>query len=147
MYQLFHLLRAGAEKIYVFAAAMHASFGHGRDIAAVVADHFVLSLVMSERDSAVLALERFPTGAAQHHRGIPAAIEQYHDLFLAFEPLFDLGSEFARNNLLAAGLLEFLAHVDNLDFRQGTALHAIGQVYQRVLIFLGVEIRFQRWRG
>ncbi len=45
------------------------------------------------------------------------AVEQHHDLLFAVEPILDLGGEFARNHLLAAGFLELLAHVDDFDFR------------------------------
>ena len=90
--------------------------------------------------------QRLAAGAAQHHGRISAAIEQHHDLLFAFEALFDLRRQLARDDLLVAGFLKFLAHVDDLDFRQRTLLHAVGQLDQRVLIFLRVEIRFQRWR-
>jgi hypothetical protein len=45
-----------------------------------------------------------------------------------------------------AGFLEFLPHVDDLDFGQRALLHAVGQLDQRVFIFLRVEIGFQRGR-
>ena len=122
-------------------------FGHGRGVAAVVADHFVLALVVGKGDGAVLAFQSFAAGAAQHHRRISAAIEQHHDLFFAVKAFFDLRGQLARDHLLVAGLLEFLPHVDDLDFRQRALLHAVGQLDQRVFIFLRVEIRFQRWRG
>jgi hypothetical protein len=144
--QLFQLLRASTEKINILAAAVDAGFGHGRGIATIVANHFVLALVMSERDGAVLAFERLAAGAAQHHRRISPAIEQNHDLLFAVEALFDLRGEFARDDLLVAGFLEFLPHVDDLDLGQRTLLHAVGQLDQRVFIFLRVEIRFQRGR-
>ena len=106
----------------------------------------MFALVMSEGNGAVLALQSLAAGAAQHHGRISAAIEQDHDLLFAVEALFDLRGEFARDDLLVAGFLEFLAHVDDFDFRQRTLLDAVGQLDQRVFIFLRVEIRFQRRR-
>ena len=44
--QLFQLLRPGSKKIDVFAAAMDAGSRYRRDVAAVVADHLLLSLVV-----------------------------------------------------------------------------------------------------
>ena len=145
--QLFQFLRARAQEINVLAAAVHAGFRHGRGVSAIVADHFVLALVMGERDGAVLAFELLAASAAEHDGRISAAVEQHHDLLFALEPLFDFGGEFARDDLLVAGLLELLAHVDDFDFGQRTLLHAIGQFDQRIFIFLRVEIRLQRRRG
>ena len=93
--QFFQLLRTGAEEIYILATAMHARFGHRGGVAAVVADHFLLTFVVGEGDGAVLALESPATGAAQHHGRISAAIEQNHDLLVAVEPLFDLRRQLA----------------------------------------------------
>jgi len=52
-----------------------------------------------------------------------------------------------RYDLLAAGLLKFLPHVDNLDFRQGPLFHSVGQFEQLVFALLGVEVRLQRRCG
>ncbi len=102
---------------------------------------------MGERDGAVLAFEFLAAGAAQHDGRISAAVEQHHDLLFAVETLLDFGRQLARDDLLVPGFLELLAHVDDFDFRQRTLLHAVGQLDQRILILLGVEIRFQRRRG
>ncbi len=126
---------------------MHAGFRDGRGEAAVVADHFVLALVMGERDGAVLAFEFLAAGAAENDGGISAAVEQDHDLLFAVEALFDFGSEFARDDLLLAGFLEFLAHVDDFDFGQRALLDTIGEFDERVFVLLRVEIRLQRRRG
>ena len=114
---------------------------------AIVANHFVLALVMRHRDGAVLALQRLAAGAAQHHRRISAPVEQHHDLLFMFQPLADFLRQLARDDLLVSGFLELLAHVDDFDFRQRTPLHAIRQLDQRILVFLGVEVRLQRGRG
>ena len=82
---------------------------------------------MGERDGAVLAFELFAAGSAEHDRRISAAVEQDHDLLFAVETLFDLGGEFARDDLLVAGLLKLLAHVDDFDFGQRALLHAVGE--------------------
>jgi len=44
-------------------------------------------------DGAVLALHVLAAGAAQHHGGVSAPVEQHHDLLFAFEPFFDLGRQ------------------------------------------------------
>ena len=107
----------------------------------------MFAFVVGERDGAVLAFEFLAAGAAEDDRGISAAVEQDHDLLFAVEPLFYFGGEFARDDLLMAGLLELLAHVDDFDFGQRALFYAIGQFDQRIFIFLCVEIRLQRGRG
>jgi hypothetical protein len=47
--------------------------------------------------------------------------------------------------LFVAGLLEFLAHVDDFDLRERALFNAVGQLDKRILIFLRVEIRLERW--
>ena len=126
---------------------MDAGLRHGRGVAAIVADHFVLALVMGERDGAVLAFKLLAAGAAEHDRRISAAVEQHHDLLFAVEALFDFGGELARDDLLVTGFLKLLAHVDDFDFGQRTLLDAIGQFDQRVFIFLRVEVGLERRRG
>ena len=44
----------------------------------------------------------------------------------AIEALFDFGGQFARNDLLVAGFLELLPHVDDFDFGQRTLFNAVG---------------------
>src|ERR1700693_81455 len=66
--QLLKFFRTSSEKINVLAAAMNACFRHRRNVAAIMALHAMRSFVMSERDSAVLTLERFATGTAEHQR-------------------------------------------------------------------------------
>ena len=102
---------------------------------------------MGERDGAVLAFEFLAAGAAEHDGRISAAVEQDHDLLFAVEALFDFGGKFARDDLLVAGLLKFLAHVDDFDFGQRTLFDAIGQFDQRVLVLLRVEVGLERRRG
>ena len=46
-----------------------------------------------------------------------------------------------------AGFLELLAHVDDFDFGQRPLLHAIGQLDQRILVLLRIEIGLQRRSG
>ena len=120
---------------------------HRRHVAAIVANHLVLALVVRHGNGAVLALQGLSAGAAQYHRRIAAAVEQHHHLFFALEPVCDFAGKFARDNLLVAGLLELQPHVDDLDLRQRALLHAIRQLHQRIFIFPGVEIRFQRRCG
>ena len=132
--QLFQLFRARSEKINILAAAVDARFRDGRSEAAIVADHFVLALVMGERDGAVLAFEFLAASAAQDDGRISAAVEQHHDLLFAVEALSDFGRQLARDDLLVAGFLELLAHVDDFDFGQRTLLDAVGQFDQRILV-------------
>ena len=91
---LFALLRAGAEVVQVLALAFGASRRHSALEAAVVALQplsgagqavFVIGLVMRECDRAVLALELFAAGAADHGEGIAAAVEQDQRLLAALE--------------------------------------------------------------
>ena len=107
----------------------------------------MLALVVGERDGAVLAFELLAAGAAEHNGRISAAIQQDHDLLFAFETVFNFGGELARDDLLVAGLLKFLAHVDDFDFGQRTLLHAIGKFDQRVFVFLRVVVGLERGRG
>src|ERR1700677_2781771 len=72
--QFFKLLRTGPEKIYILAAAVNTDFWHRRDEAAIVANHFVLTLVMRHRDGAILAFQFLPAPAAQRDRTLPAPI-------------------------------------------------------------------------
>src|ERR1039458_10837993 len=111
MQQFFQLLRAGAEEIHILTAAMDAGFGHGRGVATIVADHFVLALVVREGDGTVLAFQSLAAGAAQYYWRISAAIEQHHDLLFAVEALFDLRRQLARDYLLTAGSLQCPSHV------------------------------------
>src|SRR5580704_5973842 len=113
--------------MYVFTAAVDAGFGHGRGVAAIVADHLVLALMVGKSDGAILALELFSAGAAEDDGGISAAVEQDHDLLFAFKTIFDLGGELAGDDLLVAGFLELEAHVHDFDFGQRALLDAIGE--------------------
>src|SRR5580693_8970765 len=101
--QFFQLLRAGSEKIHIFTAAMDAGLGHRRSEATIVANHFMLTLVVSEGDGTILAFQSLAAGAAQHDRRISAAVKQDHYLLFAIEPLFDLCSQLAGDDLLMAG--------------------------------------------
>ena len=94
-----------------------------------------------------LHCRRLAASAAQHHRRISAPVEQHHDLLFFFQPLADFLRQFARDDLLLSRLLKLLPHVDNLDFRQRTHLHAVGQLHQRIFVFLRVVVRLERWRG
>ncbi len=102
---------------------------------------------MGERDGAVLTFEFLAAGAAEDDRRISAAVEQDHDLLFAVEALFDFGGQLARDDLLLAGFLEFLAHVDDFDFGKRTLFDAIGEFDERVFVFLRVEVGLQRRRG
>jgi len=101
---------------------------------------------MGKSDGAVLAFKLLAAGAAQDDRGVSAAVEQDHDLLFTLEALFDFGGEFTGNDLLVAGFLKLLPHVDDFDFGKRTLLDAVGQLDQRVFILLRIEIRLQRRR-
>src|SRR5437870_10568072 len=109
--------------------------------------HAMSTFMMRECNGAVLAFQSFATCPAQHDRRISAAIEQYHYLLFLLDPLTNFLRQLARDHLLVPGLLELLAHVDDLDFRQRPPLHAIGQLEHRELIFLGIEVGPQGWLG
>ncbi len=110
-------------------------------MAAVVAFHSAIALVVRHRDSAVLTFKFLSARAAQNDRRVPAAVEENHHLLAFFETFADFLGEFARDHLLLPGFLKLLAHVDDLDFRERPFLDAIGQLDERVLMFLGVVIR------
>ena len=126
---------------------MNTDFRHGGGVAAIVADHFVFALVVGEGDGAVLAFEFLAAGAAEDDGRISTAVEQDHDLLFAVEALFDFGGEFARDDLLVAGFLELLAHVDDFDFGERPLFHAIGQLDERIFVLLRVEVGFERRSG
>ena len=72
---------------------------------AVVAFHSPPRFVVGERNRAIAALKLFAACPAQNDGGISATVQQHHDLLAALEAVFDLGSQFPRNDLLAAGFL------------------------------------------
>src|SRR5512141_1629550 len=109
---------------------MDTRFGNGSSVSAIVADHLVLALVMGERNGAVLAFKFLAASATENYRRISAPVEQDHDLLLAFEAVLDFVSELARDDLLAAGLLELHAHVDDFDFGERALFHTIRKFNQ-----------------
>src|SRR5205814_7639174 len=101
------------------------------------------TFMMRECNGAVLAFQSFATCPAQHDGRISAAIEQYHYLLFLLAPLTNFLRQLARDHLLVPGLLELLAHVDDLDFRHRPPLYAIGQFEQRVRSLLWLEVGLQ----
>src|SRR4029077_4212650 len=101
---------------------------------------------MGKRDGTILALKSLAASAAQNYRGISAPVEQNHHLLFLGEALLDLGSQFARDDLLVPSFLEFLPHVDDFNFGQRALLDAVRQLDERVLVLLGVVVGLQRRR-
>src|SRR5882724_13011771 len=66
--QFFQFFRTGSKKIKVLAATMHACLWHRRKVTTIMALHAMRSLVVSESDGAVFALERLATCTTQHQR-------------------------------------------------------------------------------
>src|SRR5947209_15955433 len=136
----FNLLRTRTEKMNMLAIACGAVLGHGLAIAAVMALHALRRFMKGHGNRAVLALQRLTAGTAEHDGRIPAAIQQDHCLLAALKALSDFLNELAREYLVSAGLLEFKAHVHQLDFRKRPALHALRELDQPVLPFFGIVI-------
>ncbi len=108
---------------------------------------FKRSLVVRQSDGAVLALQLFAAGAADHGKGVAAAIEQDHRLLAAIERRARLLDQRARKELVLAGLLKLLAHVDQFDCGQRPVHHAIKQLDACIFAARGVLPAFQRRRG
>ena len=66
--QLFQLFRTSAKEIYILTAAVDARFRYWGGVSAIVAFHAAGALVMRHRNGAVLALQSFAAGTAQHYR-------------------------------------------------------------------------------
>src|SRR6185437_13607856 len=148
----FALLRAGAEIVEVLGVALRAAGRDGAAVSAVVALEalpftgeavFGRRLVVREGDGAVLALELGAAGAAHDGEGVTAAVEQNDGLLAAFEGSLRLLYEGARKEIFAAGLLKFLAHVDELDFRHGALRDALAHFNALVFAENGVLPRFK----
>src|SRR3954451_12436340 len=105
-----------------------------------MADHLVLSLVVSKCDGAVVAFEFAAAGAAKNDRGISPPVEQNHNLLAAFKTIFDFLGELARDDLLMPGILKLQPHIDNLHFGERTLLYTIGQFDQSIFVRLGIEV-------
>ena len=145
--EFFELFRSGAQKINVLAAAMDAGFRDRCRVSAVVADHLVLALVVSERNGAIAAFQLLAAGTAKHDGGVSATVEQHHHLLPALETGCNLLREFAGDYLFMAGFLELHPHVDDFHFGQRALLDAIGNLDQRVFVLFGVEVGLKRWCG
>src|SRR5579863_6424586 len=100
--QLFQFLRTSSQKVDVLAAAVYTGLRHGRGVTTVVADHFVLALVMGKRDGTVGTFEFLAAGPAENDGRISAAVEQDHHLLVTIEPLFYFGGKLARDHLFVA---------------------------------------------
>ena len=103
--------------------------------------------MVRQRDGAVLALEFFSAGAAHDGKGVAAPVEQNQRLLAALERRLGLLDERSRKELVLARLLEFAAHVDELDLGQRTVHHAVAQLDARVLAALRILPAFKRGRG
>ncbi len=145
----FALLGADAEEVDMLAFAFGAMFRDGAAEAAVVALHALMDgaagivsgcrFVMRERDGAIFALELFAAGAAHDDEGIAAAIQEQHGLFAAAEGRFDFFDEGAGEQVILAGLGEFLAHVDERNFWERPLADALLDSEQGIFSALGVR--------
>src|SRR5581483_5629210 len=109
--------------------------------------HFSRLLVVGEGDGAVLTLEGLAASTAEDYGRVAAAIEQHHHLLAALEAILNFLRELAGDDLFVPGFLEFLAHVEELDFGQGAVLYAVGELEKSVLVLSCIEIRFQGRSG
>ena len=109
---LLALLRARAEVVQMLAVALGAARRNRAPVAAVVAlqplalaryaSIFAGRLVVGERDGAVLALQLFAAGAADHGKRIAAPVEQNQRLLAALERRLGLLDQRARKELVLA---------------------------------------------
>src|ERR1039458_417230 len=127
----------------MFAVALGTAGGDGAPVAAVVAFEalaragqtgiFGRRFVVGERNGAILALQLFSAGPAEDSEGVAAAVEQDERLLAAFERLAGLVHKRPREELLLAGFLELLPHVDDFDFGQRAIHDAVAHIDARVL--------------
>src|SRR5262249_13667844 len=103
-------------------------------------------LMVCQSNRAVAALNSLTACATEYDRRVSPTVEQHNHLFRPAQALLDLIQQPARKNLLFPGLLEFVAHVHQLDFRQRTLLHAFSQFDERVFAALAVVVGFKRRR-
>src|SRR3982751_4589468 len=113
---------------------------HRRHESAVVTFQSAMRFVMGKGNGTIAALELFTAGTAQDDWRISAAIEQYHGLLVSLKAQPDLFDELARDDLLVAGFLKLLPHVDEFHFRQRPLLDPIGHFDECVAMLLRIEI-------
>ncbi len=101
---------------------------------------------MRQRDGAVLALQLFAAGAADHGKRVAAPVEQNQRLLAALQRRFGLLNQRARKELLLARLLELAPHVDQLHLGQRPVHHAVAHLDARVLAAHGILPALQRRR-
>jgi hypothetical protein len=89
--------------------------------------------VVRERDGAVLALQLFAAGAADHGKRVAAPVEQDQRLLAAIQSLAGLLHQRARKKLLLPRLLKLAPHVDQLHLGQRAVHHAVAHLDARVL--------------
>src|SRR6266481_3664393 len=133
----------------MLALALGAYLGDGALEAAIVALELVVALVMGQRDSAILALHGLAAGAAKHDRCVAATIEQNHGLLAAGETVPEgLGQSAGEEDFFfLILLLEFGAHVEDLDLGQRTLLDALAQLDELVFAALRVVVGLERRSG
>ena len=132
------------------------SVGHGSFVTAIVAFKALAyggdvgaggdGLVVGEGDGAVLALELLAAGAAHDDEGVAAAVEEDDGLLAAVEGGLGFVDEGAGEEMLGSGLLEFAAHVDQLDDGQRAVHDALVHLDEGVFGLLGVVPGFERRR-
>src|SRR6266478_6469877 len=132
----------------VLALAFGADLGDAAFESAVVALELMVALVMGDRDGAVLALHGWAAGPAEHYRRVAAAVEQDHRLLTPGETLADglCQSAGKEDSLFFVLLLEFGAHVEDLDLGKRPLLDALAQFDQLIFSALRVVVGLERRR-
>ena len=80
---------------------------------------------MGKGDGAVLALQLFTAGPADHGKGVAPAVEQDKRLLAAIEGFAGLLNKRPRKELLLARLLKLPPHVDQLNLGQRPVHHPV----------------------
>ena len=80
---------------------------------------------MRKSNGAVAALNGLTAGAAQDDSGVSTPIEQHDCLLRPAQTLLDFLDQWARKELLFPSLLKFVAHIHQLNLRQGTLFNAL----------------------
>ena len=131
----------------MFALAFGTDSGLSLCVVAVVAEQPPVAPVIRQSHCAVAALNPFAAGAARDEGGKTTAVQEYHDLLAALEPLADRFHQPPRKRVLLSCVEKFFAHIDQFHLRQRSLFNALRQLDKRVLAAIRVVPAFEAWRG
>src|SRR5437868_1970444 len=112
-----------------------------------MAEQAAVAAMIGQRHRAVNALDALATGAARDKTGKAAAVEQHHGLLAAVQTLAQRFDQPARECGLLARFEKFLAHVDELDAREGTFFNALREFEQRIFAAVNVVAALEARSG